>query len=225
MIRMMLVTAILSAIAMIGCGPAAMPTESEPSTNSEQLEESGPALLLDEKSAISILQTFLQDCVLGWDDAYTRQMDKQRTEEIIAVRRANRSTQLMEKSGYAGRTVLQTSTPHPIPSPLPPDLLRLPPSEQEKRSWLIDLATGTTGDIVWSARHHGVAEVPNVYSRRGTAIETETWVVIGPGLEGVGSQAAAPGRWQVYAGHQRAYYLDPPARLALEEYDSYDSCP
>ena len=223
--RVIFVAMCLVAIAMMACGPAAMPTESESSTNQREPEESGPALLLDEKSAISILQTFLQDCVLGWDDAYAQQIDKQRTEEIIAVRRANRFTQLMEKSGYAGRTVLQTSTPHPIPSPLPPDLLRLPPSEQENRTWLIDLATGTTGDIVWSANHHGIAEVPKMYSMKGTAIEAETWVVIGAGLDRAGSQSAAPGRWQVYAGHRTAYYLDAPARLALEEYDSYGSCP
>ena len=115
--------------------------------------------------------------------------------------------------------------PGPTFTPLPPPPDRLPQSEQQKNSWLMDLATGATGDIVWSASHHGIAEVPNAFTRAGTAIESETWVVIGPGLKGPGSESAAPGRWQVYAGHQRAHYLDAPARLALEEYDSYDSCP
>lgn len=90
----------------------------------------------------------------------------------------------------------------------------------------MDLATGTNGDFAWSASYHGVTEVPNTANLMpGTNTEAETWVVIGPGLERAGSQFVVPGRWKVYAGHRSAYYLDPPTRLALEEYDSYDSCP
>lgn len=163
MLRVILVAMCLVAVVM-ACGPSAMPEDSESSTNPEQPEESGPALLLDEESAISILQAFLQECLLSWPK-------------------------------------------------------QVPQSEQQKKSWLMDLASRTTGDFSWSASHHGVSEVPNRYTRAGTAIEAETWVVIGPGLEGAENQSVVPGRWKVYAGYQRAYYLDAPARLALEEYN------
>ena len=67
MMRVFLVAVFSFAMAMLGCGPAAMPTESELSTNSEQPEESGPALLLSEESAISILQVYLQECLQDWE--------------------------------------------------------------------------------------------------------------------------------------------------------------
>ncbi len=208
MMRMILVVMSLFAIATMACGPSATTSESDSGASPQQPEESGPALLLSEESAISILQTFLQDCVLGWDDAYKGQQ----------ISRDTGRKQAAQYSRASG-TVVPTYTPRP------PDQYRLPQSEQEKKSWLIDLATGTTGDFARSASYHGVTEVPNSYTRAGTAIEAETWVVIGPGLERAGSQSAAPGRWKVYAGHRRAYYLDAPARLALAEYDSFESCP
>ena len=82
-------------------------------------------------------------------------------------------------------------------------------------SWLMGLATGTIGDIVWSARYHGVAEHPDPYVQA----KVETWVVIGPGLEGGESRIVVPGRWRVYAGRLDADYLDVPANLAREEYN------
>ena len=208
MLQMILVAAFLIAITTMACRPSATTSESDSGTSTQQPEASDPALLLSEESAISILQDYLQECVLGWDGAYEGQITEARAHRFRA-RSFSRSM----------GTVFPTSTP------LSPVDYQLPPSEQQKKSWLIDLASKTTGDIVWSASHHGIAEVPNVYSRIRTAIEAETWVVIGPGLERSGGASAAPGRWQVYAGHQRAYYLDAPARRALEEYDSYDSCP
>ena len=229
LMRVILVAMCLVAIAMMACGPSAMPTESESSTNSEQPEESGPALLLSEESAISILQVYLQDCLHGWDFVYANRVREQMRTPPPALTSFERREALRKgnarRSAELQGTVFPTSTPRPTRTPLPPDLLRLPPSEQQKKSWLMALATGPTGDIVWSAKHHGVSEVPNSYTRAGTAIEAETWVVIGPGLGVAGNNRPLPGRWQVYAGHQRAYYLDAPARLALEEYDSYDSCP
>ena len=213
MMRVFLVAVFLVAIWMMACGPSDATSESDSGASSQQLEESGPALLLDEKSAISILQAYLQDCLFGWDRVYAERMTSQ-------MHRATRAANDREEWDR-----LYNKTPGPTFTPLPPAPDQLPQSEQQKKSSLIDLASRTIGDIEWSARHHGVAEVPNVYSRTGTAIEAETWVVIGPGLGRAGSQSAAPGRWQVYAGNQRAYYLDAPARLALEEYDSYDSCP
>ena len=83
---------------------------------------------------------------------------------------------------------------------------------------LMDLATGTTGEIAWSASYHGVTEVP------GTTKRAETWVVLGPGLEEAGSQLVVTGRWKVYAGIKDAFYLDAPARLALQEYDRFLTC-
>lgn len=172
MMQMTLATMFLVAIAMMACGPSALPTESGSSTNSAQPEESDPALLLDEKSAISILQTFLHECLLGWDAVYS---------------------------------------PNQIPT-----------SEQEKKSWLMDLATGTSGEFDWSASYHGVTEVPDTANRiTGTTTEAETWLVIGPGLERAGSQLVVPGRWKVYAGYRRAYYLDASARLAYEEFNEW----
>ena len=172
MTQMFLVAAFLVAIAMMACGPSATTSESDSGTSPKQPEESGPALLLDEESAILILQTFLQECLLSWD----RRRDAQRDGQ-------------------------------------------LPQFEQQKNSWLMDLATGTTGDFAWSASYHGVTEVPNRYTPLRTAVEAETWVIIGPGLERPESQVVVPGRWKIYAGHQRAYYVDAPARLALAEYN------
>ena len=169
--RVILVAMSLVAIAMMSCGPSATPSESGSGTSPQQPGESKPALLLDEESAISILQAFLLECLLYWDRGYSNQGNE------------------------------------------------IPPSAQEKKSWLMDLATGTSGDFEWSASYHGVTEVPNTANLAGFNLEAETWVVIGPGLERAESQLVVPGRWKVYAGQQRAFYLDAPARLAYEEYN------
>ena len=66
MMQMILVAMSLVAIVMMGCGSSATTSESESNTSPEQPEESGPALLLSEESAISILQAYLQECVLSW---------------------------------------------------------------------------------------------------------------------------------------------------------------
>ena len=224
--RMILVAAFLVAIATVACGPSATTPESDFGASPQQPKDSSPALLLSEESAISILQTFLQDCLHGWEDAYAGQMKFEQSDAIIWANRQNGSVRRTEELNRILGTVFPTATPWPTPTPLPPDLLHLPTSEQEKKSWFIDLATGTIGDIAWSASYHGVTEVPPTSSlRSGTKTKDETWVVIGPGLERAESQLATPGRWKVYAGHRRAYHLDSAARLALEEYDSYNSCP
>ena len=221
MMQIILVAAFLIAVATMACASPAATLESDSASSSQQPEASGPALLLDEESAISILQTYLQECVISWDEAYADQMARARVQSIsMAERREILRRSNARLSAELEGTVFPTNTPRPTSTPD-----QLPQSEQQKKSWLMGLATGTTGDFVWSASYHGIAEVPNVYSRRGTAIESETWVVIGPGLKRAGSESATRGRWQVYAGHQRAHYLDAPARLALEEYDSFDSCP
>ena len=181
MMRMMLFAAFLVSIATMACVPSATTSESDSSASPQQPEESGPALLLSEESAISILQHFLQECVQSWDGP------------------------------YKGSTYNSAN----------------PLSEQEKerlKDLLINLAAGENEDFEWSASYHGVTEVPNTTNRAGFNTEAETWVVIGPGLERAGSQSAAPGRWKVYAGHRRAYYLDAPARLALEEYTRFSTC-
>ena len=158
----------LVAIATMACGPSSTTSGSDSGASPQPPEKSGPALLLDEESAISILQAFLLECVLNWDKGYSNEV---------------------------------------------------PPSAQEKKSWLMDLATGTSGEFEWSAIYHGVTEVPDTANRAGYNLEAETWVVIGPGLERAESQSVVPGRWKVYAGQQRAFYLDAPARLAYEEYN------
>ena len=66
MMQMILVAAFLVAIATIACGPSATTSESESSTNPNQSRGAGPALLLSEESAISILQAYLQECMLSW---------------------------------------------------------------------------------------------------------------------------------------------------------------
>ena len=176
MMRVFLVAMCLVAISSVACGPSATTSEYGPGASPQPPEKSGPALLLDEESAISILQAFLLECVLNWDKGYSNE---------------------------------------------------IPQSAQEKKSWLMDLATGTSGDFEWSASYHGVTEVPNTANLAGFNLEAETWVVIGPGLERAESQLVVPGRWKVYAGQQRAFYLDAPARLAYEEYNkifTFGSC-
>ena len=172
--QIFLVVMCLIAMAMMACGPSTAALKSDPSASPKQPKESSPALLLSEDSAISILQTFLQECVLSWD---------------------------VEHESYSGKKMQRGK-------PVPP--------EQEKK-WWIGLATGEIRDIAWSARHHGVTELPYPYgSLTGVA---ETWVAIGPGFERAGSDLkTVPGRWKVYAGHRIAYPLDASARLALEEY-------
>ena len=180
---MILVAAFLVVIATMACGPSATTPESDSGTSPQQSGDTGPALLLSEGSAISILQTFLQDCLLGWDERWD------------------------------GR---YKTSPYNEKNPL---------TEQEMNrlmNLLMDLATGENGDFEWLASYHGVTELPGMASRYEP--EAETWVVIGPGLERAGSQVVVPGRWKVYAGHQEAYYLDAPARLALAEYDRFWTC-
>lgn len=181
MLRLTLLAVSLAAIAMIACSPSATTSESDSGTNPKQPVESNPALLLDEDSAILILQTFLQECLQSWDGPY-------------------RTSQYNVKN---------------------------PLTEQEMKqlkNLLMDLATGENGDFPWSANYHRVTEVPNVYTPLRTAVKAETWVVIGPGLERAGSQVVIPGRWKIYAEHQRASYVDAPARLALEEYNRFLTC-
>ena len=166
-------TGLIIIIALTACGShSTLVPESAPRTSKLRPEESRPALLLSEDSAVSILQAYLQDCVLSWDVEH---------ESLTALERE------MERGA-------------PVPS------------EQEKKWWM-DLATGATGGIAWSARYHGVTELS-----LGN-ISAETWVVIGPGFERAGSELAiVPGRWKVYAGRRIAEPLDAPARLAIEEY-------
>ena len=197
--RIFLVTMCLLAIVLTACETTSAPiSESGDSTTRTQVEESAPPLLLSEESAMSILQTYLQECVLDWDRAYQRQVAAR--EETVAFREILNRT--------------------------PPPTIAPPPSQAE-RKLLLDLATRTNSDIVWSAQYHGVTEVPdgiNYYRR--TAVETETWVVIGPGFEMAGSDLeVVPGRWKVYAGGREAFYLDAPARLAIQEYNIYSACP
>ena len=228
--RIIIVVAFLIGMATMACAPSATTSESESNTSPEQSRESSPSLLLDEQSAIGILQGYLQECTFGWDKAYAKQM----AERHQRLRTANaRSRRFAETWG----TLFPTSTPprrfagswgtvFPTLTSLPPESFQLPQSEQQKKSWLMDLATGTIRDMDWSARHIGIAEVPGVFSRKGTAVEVESWVVVGPGLQRVGGESVVTqGRWQVYAGHQRADYLDVPARLAQEMYNKYGSCP
>ena len=175
MIKMMLVAAFLVAIAAMACGPSATTSESDPSASPQPTEKSGPALLLSEESAISILQVYLQECIL---------------------------------SSRGPNTLSTYNRTNPL-------------SEQERKrlkDLLMDLATEENGNFEWSASYHGVTEVPR------TNTEAETWVVIGPGFEKAGSQFVVPGRWQVYAGERRAYYLDAHARLVSQEYHRFSTC-
>ena len=58
----------LIAITLAACGSTSTPVpESTPDRVSQQPKESSPAYLLSEDSAISILRTYLQDCILSWD--------------------------------------------------------------------------------------------------------------------------------------------------------------
>ena len=145
---------IFAAIAMMACGPSVMPTDSESNSNPSNREQSGPVLLLDEASAISILQAYLKECVLGWEKGYED----------------------YEKSRKAW-----------WPTKIKP--------EQEKQSWLMDLATGTVGGVAWTASYHGVTEVPElyVYNRGFGPSKSETWVVIGPGFDGPDNAAVVLG--------------------------------
>ena len=173
---MIRVAVFLVILATMACGSSAATSEHDSSASPQLPKKPTPVLLLSEESAISILQTFLQECVLGWDIVY---------------------------ANYARGMAYQKR-----------DAQQIPPSAQERKSWLMDLANGTIGDFTWSAGYHGVTDVPrNVYMSKA-----ETWVVIGPGLERAGSQLVVPGRWRVYAGIDNAYYLDAPARLALDDY-------
>ena len=198
--RMFVVAIFLLVMAVTACTPTSAPvSESGRSTDPIQIEDPGPASLLSEESAISILQTYLQDCVLRWDTAYKTRLAER--EESIAL-----------------AEILSFSRP-------PPPAVAPTPSERVKM-WLMDLAIRTNGDIVWSAKYHGVTELPNSFGRQsGHMISSETWLVIGPGFKRAGSDLeTVPGRWKVYAGHRKAFYLDAPARLALQEYNIYGAC-
>ena len=207
-----MVIVFFAAIAMIACESSVMPTESESSANPKQSEQSGPTLLLDEASAMSILQAYLQECVLGWDDAYA---------DLIASRRG---FALSAQSYGQSMDPLYKRTPEPTITPVPTEAYNLPQSAQMKKSWLMKLATGTVEGVAWSASYHGVTEVPKLHAGYGPS-KSETWVVIGPGFDRPDNASVVPGRWKVYAGVEQVDYVDAPARLALEEYDSYNSCP
>ena len=126
LMQIVLVVASLIAVTTMACASPAATLESDSASSSQQPEESGPALLLDEESAISILQTYLQECLFGWDDAYVGQ-------KTAARGRGMRAAELRR---------LYTREPGPTFTPLPPPPDRLPQSEQQKKSWLMDLATG-----------------------------------------------------------------------------------
>ena len=202
----MLVVVFFVAIAIMACRPSAMPTESESSASPKQSEQSGPALLLDEASAIVILQTYLQECVLSWDRVYAKRAI---TSEMSRRSQARRSAEIRSLRG----TFSPTSTPAPLPT-----ASTLPQPEQEKQSVLMGLATGTVEGVAWSATYHGVTEVPKLVARYGPS-KAETWLVIGPGFNGPDTSSVVPGRWKVYAGVERVDYVDAPARLALEPVD------
>ena len=69
--RMFLVVMGLVIIITTACGPPQTPiSESVSSANPIQPDESRVARLLSEDSAVSILQTYLQECVLSWDVEY-----------------------------------------------------------------------------------------------------------------------------------------------------------
>ena len=196
-----LVTISLMGLALAGCEPIA-PSASESTSNDDSVQSenprSGSGLLLSEDSAISILQTYLQDCVLRWDTVYKARLAER--EDSIAL---------------WGEMFSWTPPPPIAPTP----------SERVKM-WLMDLAIRTNGEIVWSAKYHGVTELPNSFGREsGDMISSETWLVIGLGFKREGSDLeTVPGRWKVYAGHREAFYLDAPARLALQEYNIYGAC-
>ena len=78
MMQMILVAAFLIAITTMACGPSDTTSESDSGTSTQQPEAFDPALLLSEESAISILQAYLQECVLGWDSAYEGQITEAR---------------------------------------------------------------------------------------------------------------------------------------------------
>ena len=167
MMQITLVAVFLIAVATMACASPAATLESDSASSSQQPADSGPALLLDEESAISILQTYLQECVISWDEAYANQMARARVQSIsMAERREILRRSNARLSAELRGTVFPTNTPRPASTPD-----QLPQSEQQKKSWLMDLATGTTGDFVWSASYHGIAEIPNAFTRAGTAIE------------------------------------------------------
>ena len=193
-----LVTISLMVLALAGCEPTA-PSASEPTSNDDSVQSekprSGSGLLLSEDSAISILQTYLQDCVLRWDTVYK-------------ARLADR------ENSIALWGEMYSWTPPPAIAPIPSDRVKMR---------LMDLAIRTNGEIVWSAKYHGVTELPDSFDFDRQS--SETWLVIGLGFKREGSDLeTVPGRWKVYAGHREAFYLDAPARLALQEYNIYRAC-
>ena len=168
-----LVTISLMVLALAGCEPIA-PSSSESTSNDDSVQSENPrsdsGLLLSEDSAISILQTYLQECVMSWNVEYETYLP-----DIPYLRHE------MERGA-------------PVPS------------EQEQMWWL-DLATGATGELDWSAQYHEATE------------DAEIWVVIGPGFKRAARElAVVPGRWKVYSQQRIAYPLDAAARLAIEEY-------
>ena len=66
--RVFLVTISLAVLALAGCESIVSPTSESTSNNGlVQSEEPRSGLLLSEDSAISILQSYLQECVLSWN--------------------------------------------------------------------------------------------------------------------------------------------------------------
>ena len=113
--QIILVAAFLITVATMACASPAATLESDSGSSSQQPEESGPVLLLDGESAISILQTYLQECVIGWDEAYEGQ-------------------QRSRDSGiYRGQFSRRSGTVFPTNTPRPPDQYQLPLSEQETK--------------------------------------------------------------------------------------------
>ncbi len=161
--RIFLIALCTLTIAVIACDPTSTPIRTP-----AQPAEPTPALLLTEDSAISILQSYLQECVLSWDIEYVVWF---RGDELKMQR---------------GR-------------PLPSD---------QAQKWWMDLASGATGDIEWSAQFQGV-----------TSAGKERWVVIGPGFRRAASELiVVPGRWTVFPAQRVPGALDAPAQLASEEY-------
>ena len=202
--RMFLIAMCLLAMGLTACDTASAPiSESGGSTGPVQLEESDPALLLSEDSAISIVQAFLQECVLSWSVEHAPPASENDAE------RGTRTNNGWDYEAWLAELRAERKMKRGAPLP----------SEQEQ-TWWMNLATGTARDVTWSAQYHGVTEIPNSFDRLSRdSINSETWIVVGPGFGRAGTELeVVPGRWKVYAGHRLAYALDAPARLAIEEY-------
>ena len=94
MMQIILVAAFLIAVATMACASPAATLESDSASSSQQPADSGPALLLDEESAISILQTYLQECVISWDEVYANRMARARVQSISMAERRERQRRM-----------------------------------------------------------------------------------------------------------------------------------